>query len=470
MRPLPSLFAALAAMFVLVACRGGRDKPVEPVAEEVTRVIVIGAGVAGLSAARALHDSGTETVVLEARDRIGGRTYTADVGGAKVDLGGAWIHGIRRNPITRAAAELGLERALHDYDAAKVVDSRAGELTALETTELYVYAGMAMEELYGYAEGLERDISIHEGVDRLIEAEAVSGAEARLLRFAVEQAVVELDLAGPADQASLGATLEEPDSLRGGDHVLEGGYAGLIEPLAKGLDIRLGDPVTQIAYDDEGVVVTTASGKTYAGSHVVVTVPLGVLQSNAIAFDPPLPAWKREAIARLDMGNLEKVVLRFEEVFWDDFRGEAGVYIDADEPGRMPTFVDFTEFAGAPTLVCIYGGAYSRKVQAAATDEQLVAEALATLEGLLGEKPAKPTATAVTRWTADPYAGGSYSYVPVGGSFEDHDVLASPVAHRVLFAGEHTYRRQPATVHGAMASGVREAQRLKADPSTVPGY
>ena len=126
-----------------------------------------------------------------------------------------------------------------------------------------------------------------------------------------------------------------------------------------------------------------------------------------------------------------------------------------------------TRFAGAPTLLFLYGGRFSRDTQENKTDDDIVASALGVLETIHGNPIPTPTETRVTRWTTDPYSLGSYSFIPAGASPDDMRQLAEPVAGRVLFAGEATYFEYHATVHGAMMSGMREATRLGTDPNTL---
>ena len=263
--------------------------------------------------------------------------------------------------------------------------------------------------------------------------------------------------------------MNEEESFGGGDHVPDGGYSRLIHHLAEGLDIRLSNPVSRVEYDDSGVTIQTKGGTVYSGSHVIVTVPLGVLKSGHFEFNPPLPKAKRTAIQRLDMGNLEKVILRFDALFWTAFQDQAAMFLDKSEPGRFPFFVDMTRFAGAPTLVCLYGGGSSRRTQDRAQDEEIVAAAIEALSEILGGPVPTPSATHVTRWRSDPFSRGSYSFIPVGASPEDMHELARPVADRVLFAGEATYFDHYGTVHGAILSGVREAERFGAKKNSIPG-
>ncbi len=462
---MPRLSAHLAPLlaFALTACASSGRVSTEP-----TRVVVVGAGVAGLTAARALEADGVEVEVLEARDRIGGRTHTATIGGATVDVGAAWIHGPEGNPLTALAEALGIGRTPHDYDFAAIVDSEVGEVPLGIVATAFLRADELEGALPSYRSDLPEDATVADAIDAYIADADLTGADARAFRFIFEQGIIELDYAGPAAETSL-AYIGEDEEFPGGDVLPDGGYAALVEPLARGLDIRLGDAVTDVAYDREGVQVTTASGEVHAGSHVIVTTPVGILQRDVISFSPALPSEKREAIDAVEMSSLEKVVFRFDDVFWTDFEGEAGVYVDGDALGRFPAFIDFTEYAGAPTLVCLYGGAYARIAQDTMTDAEIEAAALEVLGNLLEMTPPAPRETFVTRWRSDPYSFGSYSYPSRHASPAARRALAAPVEDRVLFAGEATDVDYFGTVHGALLSGLREAERLGVARSGVPG-
>ncbi len=231
--------------------------------------------------------------------------------------------------------------------------------------------------------------------------------------------------------------------------------------LREGLDIRTSSPVSAITLAADGVTVV-ADGQALEGSHAIVTVPLGVLQADAITFDPPLPAAKQAAIQRLEMGNLEKVVFVFDQLPTLPFAGDAMGYAAGVGAERAwSAFYDFSKETGVPTVACLYDGGFARKVQSERTDEQIAAGALAALKEVVPEV-GSPTATKVTRWHTDPYARGSYSFMPVGSSPDDMDALAEPVGGRLLFAGEATYKTAYQTVHGALLSGLREAARVKA--------
>ncbi len=450
-------------LLVLFGCAA--VAPDSPAADPETRVIVVGAGAAGLTAARALHDAGVAVTVLEARDRIGGRAWTAEVGAATVDLGAAWAHGVEDNPMVDFADAHGLA---YTPDA-----TRWGRLYDAGSGRALGDAGWsALDDAYdGFEASLDDlkddlgDTTVAAARDAWIADEGLAGQDARLARHAIDQWMVELSYAGPVDNTGLAWFWDEPE-LAGGDQFPVGGYGGWMDALADGLDIRLEHPVTTITHDPDGGVSVEAAGAVFEGTHAIVTVPVGVLRAGSITFAPPLSAERRAALDRLDTGNLEKVVLVWDEPWWDG----SLEYVAADNSGAFPEFYDLSATAGAPTLVALYGGGFARELQAGGSDAAIVASALDVLAEAYGRAIPTPAHTAVTRWTSDPFTLGSYTYLPPGASPDDIDALAAPEHARLAFAGEGTSRLYYGNVHAAVLTGLREARRLGVERFAVAGW
>ncbi len=443
-------------LFLLVACG--------PVVKDGERVIVVGAGSAGLSAARALADSDVEVIVLEARDRIGGRTWTAEIGGGRADLGAAWLHGTEENPVAdfMDAHDLGYVpdelpwAVLYDAGARRALGDDAW--TAMDdAVDGFEAALPDLAETLG-------DTDAAAARDVWLDDEGLTGQDRRLASHAITQWTGELEYAGPFDRTGL-ANYDVENELVGGDHFPVGGYGGFVDALAEGVDVRLSHPVTEIWQGEDGVEVT-AGGEVFEGAHVIVTVPAGVLRAGSIAFDPPLSDTRLGALERLDTGNLEKVALAWDTAWWEG----SIEYVDADGVGAFPELIDVTTLAGVPMIVGLYGGRFARDVQADWTDAEIVQSALDVLAETTGLNVPPPSASTVTHWTTDPYARGSYVYLPPGATPDDLDLLAEPEGDRVHFAGEATVSDMYGNVHAAVLSGLREAEALGADAGEVAGW
>ncbi len=415
-------------------------------------IIIVGAGVAGLVAAHALTKEGVDVVVVEARDRVGGRVWTDRSLGPPADLGASWIHGPDGNPVTGLARNLDLELletpkdeawSIHDHTAGLVDEDDLED--AEERCEELLAAAEAL------AEDLDDDLPLSEAVRR---ANGGRDPEGLLQWFLVSNVVVTQG----EELKNLSTWWNDDDEeFDGEDLILPDGYDHIPEALADGLDVRLGHVVSSITWEDgEGAEVVT-SGGTFAARHVLVTLPLGVLKAGSVTFEPPLPADKRDAIARLGMGTLNKVVVRFAERPWDhDARFFGHV---AAQPGRWPEFLDLHPDSEEPVVVAFTGGDFARALEDR-SDDELLSDLRVVLEAIAGRELPEAQGLLVTRWASDPYAAGSYSHVPPGAEPEDFDALAAPVGDALFFAGEATSRDFRGTVHGAWISGLRAAEEI----------
>lgn len=435
----------------------GTDAVPDGVASEAGRVVVIGAGLAGLAAANALVAAGVDVVVLEARDRLGGRVQTAQLGGFGVDLGAAWIHQPDGNPLTALAGRVGVRQRPFDVDGliagGALVDERGGRLEGQSRREV-VRRAAGFE---GAVAGLAAAHGARAPLAALVDAYAARDhdpARAAWLRFVLRVAL-ETAFAAPLEEVPAAALLV-PVPYGGGDDAPVGGYGVLVDALAAGLPVRRRMVVRAVHVGQDGVDVETADGGVERGSHVLVTLPLGVLKGGSVAFSPALPPPKVAAIAALGFGDFEKVVLRYDERSWGS--GSSGFLLRRDDT-PLRAWIDATDPVGAPTLVALAAGSAGRAVAAVAESAILVQArdllAQATRRALPPE-----LAAAVTRWGTDPFSRGAYTYLALGSGPAEIETLAAPAFGRVLFAGEATSPHRFAHTDGAFTSGVREAKRL----------
>jgi len=424
-------------------------------------VIVVGAGAAGLTAARVLHDQGREVIVVEGRQRIGGRLHTIDVEGGTVDEGGNWIHGGSANPLYHLTQEAGIASS-EDKMA-----SSGGFLMFDGVTKRSVNQLRALYHLWRADRVLSRlsreDISAPQSAANLAERLDAEVSRVRgiigqkYFRFML-RTMNDLTAAQKAELLAPNTLALNPDYDSRGDYVIAGGYQRLVSRLASGLDIKLGAEVREISYNAAGVTVQT-SAKVLRGSHVIVTVPLGVLKAQTITFQPALPVGKQRAIQNLGVGIVEKVVLAFDEPFWRKSPNQPrSIFHVSAVQGDFPAFVDASSTAGRPVLVAFLTGDQAQ--QLAEDPEATVARATEILHMIFTDEYQDPAAVHVTTWGTDEFSLGSYSTVSLTTSAGDYDDLLAPVAGRLLFAGEATYRERAGFVEGAIGSGIREARRI----------
>lgn len=437
---------------------GGIERPVR-------RVVVVGAGIAGLTAANALGHHGVDVVVLEARDRLGGRLHTIDLGGQPVDLGGSWIHEPVGNPLTAFADLAGVGRQPGDLFAEiRLLDPEDG---LLDPGEADLLLDIAYERfpsaVAGLAGGLPRGASLADGIARYVAGlagELNGRADPRRARSLI-RITVEADASGRVEDV---APAHHPgNSLSyGGDYLGDlptGGYRRIVEALAGGLDIRRGSRVDEIAVVDEGVRVRSHDGATVEGSHALVTVPLGVLKAHGLRFDPPLPAGHASAIGRLGFGQFEKIALRFDRPWWS----EAGVHhllvVPRSGGPELAVLVAMDRLGGGPVILGFAFGSGVGRI-AGPPEPEVVDHVRELLARAVGTPVPEPVEVVRTTWGADPSTRGAYTYVSRDARPGDLDQLGNPVHGRILFAGEATTSARVGFADGAMSSGIREAKRL----------
>lgn len=427
---------------------------------EKVDTVVIGAGVAGLSAARLLAAEGLSVIVLEARDRIGGRVTTDRSAGRVTDLGASWIHGIDDSPVAAAAAAFDMpmtEFTVGGYqpDSRPIAHYGPDGIRLAETD-----AAAYVADIHA-VDAVLREVIAASGPDasyRDVTEEALARQDwaterAQRVREYLEHRSEEQYGAGIDDLAAHGL---DDDSIDGDEVVFPDGYDRLPARLADGLDIRLGQVATRIEWSPSGVTVTTPVS-TYEGTTGILTVPVGVLQSGDLALDPPLPDANAQALGRLRMNAFEKVFLRFPRRFWDD-----GIYAIRQQgaEGRWwHSWYDLTALHDEPTLLTFAAGEAAIETRRW-DDERVVDSILVQLRRLFGDGVPDPTAVTRTAWQDDPFTHGAYAFMTPGSTTADHDDLATPIGDVLHIAGEATWTDDPATVPAALLSGHRAAERV----------
>ncbi|XP_030372224.1 possible lysine-specific histone demethylase 1 [Scaptodrosophila lebanonensis] len=569
--------------------------------KKLGKVIVIGAGISGLAVAQQLQQFGMDVIVLEARERVGGRIATFRKNSYIADLGAMVVTGVYGNPMTILSKQIGMDLVpiqqtcpLYGPDG-KPVPKEKDDVIEREFNRLLESASYLSHRLdFNYAGNCP--VSLGDALEWIINMQDKAVQEKRALHMndiivaqskiiehrkrlklikdkisalkqdyntqvrqrlpknadsdmtyarqeynirntqikleniikvyeemrsqghKLESKLHELEQNGPSDVYLSSrdrlildwhfANLEFANATRlnnlslkhwdqdddfefiGHHTTVRNGYSCVPVALTENLDIRVNSAVKEIKYNNKGVEIVAENVKTYnslmtyKADLVVCTLTLGVLkvavaheesqQGNTVKFDPPLPDWKQQAIRRLGFGNLNKVVLCFDRIFWDPNANLFG-HVGSTTSSRGEMFL-FWSISSSPVLLALVAGMAANIVESV-TDDIIIGRCMSVLKNIFGNAAVpQPKETVVTRWRSDQWARGSYSYVSVGSSGSDYDLLAAPVIPptsiephptkdseelpRLFFAGEHTIRNYPATVHGAYLSGLREAGRI----------
>ena len=419
-------------------------------------VVVIGAGAAGISVARELVAGGATGTIFEARNRIGGRAHTDhSIASHPVELGAEFIHGesvatwdwIRElNAATTGDA--------HSYAKWFVRDGRLLDGDA--------YREAVGAELYGALARLGREW-VDAGrpdasLDRLLE-----GWEERFgVPLGVEERAMIANITAQGSSSDLGelSIYRREEATYEGDGRLQHwrlleGYARLMHDAAAGLDIRLESPVTRIRWDERSVQVH-ASGSAHRYDRAVVTLPLGVLQRGGIEFDPELPPEKRDAIARLVPGHINKVVLRLDRVRWPPDLTFLFAPHDTQlwwRPGQGQPHED-------PVLTAFFGGSDAESFESM-SEAEAIEEATRQLADILGDPETLSPAKSESGWCGRSLIAHSLSVAQAGRTLAKCRTSGVPEASRVASRSRSTRRdtNRPCLGWSGVAGSHHEASR-----------
>lgn len=401
-------------------------------------VAIIGAGAAGLGAANALNDSGLSVIVLEARDRVGGRAYTIQATADVVfDVGCGWLHSADGNSFVGIARQLGFEI---NKDLPPWRERAYGKAFPQDDREEFL---RALEEFYDRTEEAAEK-ALRTGRDEPANLYLEPGNRWNPMIDAISTYVngAELDRVSVIDMN----TYEDSNI----NWRVRRGYGALVAAYGAGSPLALNCAATLIDHSGKRVRIETSRGTLSAGK-VIITVPTGLIADETIRFHPALPA-KVDAARGLPLGLADKVTLALEE---PEALPKEGNLRGATMRTGMGTY-HLRPF-GQPCIEGFFGGRFARQLEESG-DGAIAAAAIDEIAGFLGNdfrRKLKPLAE--SRWARDPFARGSYSHA-LPGHAGDRAMLAAPVDGRLFFAGEATSPNFFSTAHGARDSGERAAR------------
>ena len=443
-------------------------------------VIIIGAGMSGISAANRLHESGTNKIlILEASSRIGGRVASVEIGNVNVSIGATWIQGIDpNNPTLHPLYELaqrcgGIEGFYQDYDSETNYDSQGVDITDSERLRWDDY-DTAYEGAQKLALRLQRgqgcvNSSVRYGLT-VSGWTPVTPEDNWIDWFNHDYCFGE-----PPESSSLCMAISSSNKTSssfssdsgGGDYLVtdQEGFEKLITCLSRDVltqsdnQLALGATVKEIDWSNEDCIcVTTNENNQYCARYAISTLSLGVLQNGTVRFVPQLPNSKLQTIGKFKMADYIHIIIEFSEVFWDSTEVIGHIHNDR---GYYPLFVNLNmNFPGDPKLLlAVLSGSNAVRVVSQPLADTM-SEIIQVLQTIYPDRNVStPINMIIPDWTINPLFWGAYSDAPVGIIEEDYGKLAAPVRN-LYFSGEATSSEYSGFVHGAYFAGIDTAEQI----------
>lgn len=405
--------------------------------------VIIGAGVAGLAAARKLQSLGRSVVVVEASSRIGGRAFTDRTSfSVPTDLGCAWLHQADRNPLTPLARALNFSLLDHEQAAKHFMHQGVPASNAQRD---------ALDKAYQQIERKMAALGPDDASMSSLLTDPSDWTEQMVIRT-----IAELDSGGDAENTSALGVYEQGSTSP--NWLVQEGMGCIVESLSESVRIALNTRVSEIEQRSGGVKVVTSAGNITA-RHCVVTVSTGVLRSEAIRFKPGLENEALSALDALPMGHFNKVVMEFDAPLQGFAPGDWLSPSQNFQPEKALTFL-VSPF-GSNLVIALAGGAYGQQLStmpATAAEDEAISQLKDCLGGLQGMKLVR---SKTTDWSANPLFNGGYAYLRTGGG-DARKALARAGTDRVHFAGEATAIDLAQTCGGAYLTGINTAERIDA--------
>ncbi|EYU43000.1 hypothetical protein ABFS82_14G167800 [Erythranthe guttata] len=421
-------------------------------------VLVIGAGISGITAAKVLAENGVDDfVILEAAERIGGRIKKEEFGGVTVELGAGWIAGVggkEVNPVWELARECNLRTCFSDYSNARY--------NIYDDNGKIFPSGVASDS---YNKAVESAIQKLRNQVSNPNANETPLAPKSPIDLAIDFILHDFEMA-EVEPISTFVDFGEKEFLvadeRGYEHFLyKMAESFLSSSYGKITDsrLKLNQIIRELHHSRNGITVKTEDGCIYEADYIILSVSIGVLQSQLISFSPPLPRWKTEAISNIDIMVYTKVFLKFPRKFWP-CGADKEFFIYAHERRGYYTFWQHMEnaYRGSNILVVTLTNGESKRIEAQ-SDQETMSEAMEVLRKMFGPDIPDALDILVPRWWNNRFQCGSYSNYPIYLNHQLIDDIKAPVG-RIFFAGEHTSEKFNGYVHGAYLSGIDTSKAL----------
>ncbi len=418
---------------------------------ENTDILIVGAGAAGLMAAYTLSKAGKKVIVLEARDRVGGRIHTLndELFFKHAELGAEFVHG--NLPVTmQLLHEAGIE---YISTQGEMWQYRDGKL-AKNSWDMPGWNTM-MQKL----NKLKKDITIGEFLDQNFGEDQYAALRKSVTRF-----ISGYDTADPYKASAFALREEWQGEDDDAQYRLVGGYVKLAEYLAgecrlNGVNFYLNSLVKHIDHDSNAVKVTLANDSTFEAGKVIVALPLGVLQSGAIAFQPEIGDHDK-ALKQMGFGAIVKLLLEFKDAFWENEDRAHMSFFMSDE--EIPTW--WTQYPTHSTVLTGWLGGLPAEKKKHMTDEEFMLAGVRSLAAIFNKKEEELkdnlVAWKVANWTTDPLTLGSYVYDTIE-SHAARKILSRPIDDTIYFTGEYIYEGPVmGTVEAALTSGLEVTKKI----------
>ncbi|KAG8961739.1 hypothetical protein FRC03_005018 [Tulasnella sp. 419] len=474
-----SVLLALTGSFYPIIVSANNDKGSSKVIH--TKVLILGGGLTGITAARtlALEQKVDDFLVVEARDILGGRMRQGEIGGLKVEFGANWVQGLGSNPIWALTQKYGVKNQYSDWTSIDYFTGDGHDDEGLIEEALVRYEEKAYPKASEHAQIRERrglpDLNMKAGLN-LAGWKAQTPEEKAVEYFSFDWEQAEPPVMSSYIQ-SINSYNENFIGFGNGDNQLvidQRGFKEIIVGQAREIPdfdkkVLYNQVVENIKYSETNVTVTTKAGYTIVAEYALCTFSIGVLQHDDVKFTPPLPDWKKEAIANFHLATYTKLFAQFDRKFWNDT--EFTVYADPDERGWYTVWQSLDAPGFFPGSKIFFGTltsdqAYQAELQ---SDEETKKQFMDVLRTMYGPDIPDPINFTYPRWTLDPLYRGSFTNWGAGATVKQQDDIRAPLpgntddgntGKRLFFAGEGTSRRYFGYLQGAYFEGRLAAHYL----------